>query len=257
MTASPPRARPTLSLALVALAAMHASMVDAASPKPVLLVIANQDFHYAEYAAVRASLESQGLSVVVAAGETRLALPQGAGTGSPVQPDLALSAVSSGDHSAIVFVGGWGSSSYQYAFAGTYSRPAYRPARLVIREVNRVINEFVAEDKPVAGVCHGVTVLAWARVDGVSPLLDRVVVGSPGGLPGFRFDTTTFPDAEAPMRWQVEMNGATMLTSGSVGNPLSASDDVWVDGRIITAENYESAGRFAELLAQSIASGPR
>jgi putative intracellular protease/amidase len=56
------------------------------------------------------------------------------------------------------------------------------------------------------------------------------------------------------MRWQMEMNSAKMLTSGSVGNPISSTDDVWIDGNIITAENWDSASRFAELIAQSVAS---
>lgn len=255
MNASHPRtrSRKKLLLTFIAVAATHASMAAAARPLPVLMVIANQDFHYAEYMTARASLEARGLPVVVAAGEARLAQPQGAGTGSAVLPDLTLSRASAGEYSAIVFVGGWGASSYQYAFSGTYQNFAYRPQAGITRDVNRLIGEFTAADKPVAGVCHGVTVLAWARVDGASPLNGRVVVGPAGGTPGFRLRGVDYPDAEQPARWQIDMNGATMLTSASIGNPLSAADDVWVDGKIITAQNFESAGRFAELIAQSIA----
>jgi putative intracellular protease/amidase len=243
-----------LCLAIAVLAALPVVDASAATPKPVLLVIANQDFHYAEYAAVRASLEARGLPVVVAAGETRLAFPQGRGAGMPVQPMRALASISANDHSAVVFVGGWGASSYQYAFSGTYENASYRSRRAIGNDVNRVIGEFVAADKPVAGVCHGVSVLAWARVDGVSPLQGRTVVASPGGTPAFRFEGVDYPDAELPIRMQIELNGARMLTSGSIGNPLTSSDDVIVDGRIITAEDYRSANRFAELLAQSVAS---
>jgi hypothetical protein len=57
------------------------------------------------------------------------------------------------------------------------------------------------------------------------------------------------------LRSQLEMNATSMLSSASVGNPLSSADDVWVDGKIITAENYDSASRFAEVIAQSVASG--
>jgi putative intracellular protease/amidase len=242
-----------LLLNLAMLGALGATTAVAAEPQPVLMVIANQDFHYAEYAAVRTSLEAKGLPVVVAAGDTRLAMPQDVGAGVPVQPDLALSGVTTNDYSAIVFVGGWGASSYQYAFPGTYANIGYRPNRFVLREVNRVIGDFVADNKPVAGICHGVTVLAWARVDGASPLKGRTVVGYAGGVPGFRHGGVDYPNAEVPLRWQLEMNDTTMLTSASVGNPLSATDDVWVDGKIITAENYESSSRFAELIAQSIA----
>jgi putative intracellular protease/amidase len=243
----------TTLLALVTVAAFDASIAFAATPQPVLMVVANQDFNYTEYAATRASLEAHGLQVVVAAGATRAAQPQSGGPGSPVQPDLALSAADAERYSAVVFVGGWGASSYQYAFSGTYDNPAYRTPLAIRDDVNRLIGAFTAHDKPVAAICHGVSVLAWARVDGVSPLRRRTVVGPAGGTPGFRFRGVHVPDAEQPARWQIEMNGATMLTSASVGNPTTSTDDVIVDGRIITAENWDSAPRFAEVIAQSIA----
>ncbi len=41
--------------------------------------------------------------------------------------------------------------------------------------VNNLINDFLDQDKHVAAICHGVTVLAWARVDGVSPLAGKQV----------------------------------------------------------------------------------
>src|SRR5262245_36365001 len=94
------------------------------SPMPVLMVIANQDFYYREYADTRASLEGEGMDVVVAAATTRLAIPHG--RNPRVQPSLAVSDVDASDYSAIVFVGGWGSSMYQYAFEGTYNNVAYR-----------------------------------------------------------------------------------------------------------------------------------
>lgn len=248
-----PYLKPLLS-SLIAAAAMHSSLASA-EPLPVLLVLANQDFYYPEYAATRTSLEARGVRVRVAAATTTLAKPQG--TGVSVQPDLALRDAAASDYSAIVFVGGWGASSYQYAFEGTYHHLAYRPQPWIARDSNRLINEFLADDKYVAAICHGVTVLAWARVDGVSPLQGRVVVATPGGMPGFRRDNFDFRDAEYPARWQIEANGAVMLTSGSIGNPMTVSDDVIVDGRIITAENYESAGRFAEMIARSVSGSGR
>lgn len=253
MNAANPRAMARNTMLLAALSiALTEGAVAAAAPLPVLLVIPNQDFHYAEYRATRTSLEARGLSVVVAAGEARDALPQESGIRTPVRPDVLLSNSSAHDYSAVVFVGGWGASSYQYAFEGHYYNIAYQPRPVVTREVNRLINEFIASDKPVAGVCHGVTVLAWARVDGASPLRGHVVVGPAGGLPAFRYDGIDYPDAQQPARWQVERNGATMLTAYSVGNPLHSQDDVWVDGRIITAQDYQSSGRMADLLKQQL-----
>jgi putative intracellular protease/amidase len=242
-----------LAIAVAALAAVDASALAADTPQPVLMVIANQDFHYAEYAAVRTALEAWKLPVGVAAGDLRLAQPQGLGGGTAVHLDRSLGEVKAEDYSAIVFVGGWGASSYQYAFEGTYHHSAYRPQGSVTREANRVIGEFVALGKPVAALDHGVTVLAWARVDGVSPLKGRVVVGPGGGMPGYRSRLGDFADGEKSMRWQIEANGALMLNAGSLGDPLSTADDVYIDGRIITGENFTSASRFAEALAQAVA----
>ena len=243
----------TLLAALATCAAFSATAAE--RPTPVLMVIANQDFHYAEYSASRASLEAAGLEVVVAASTTDTAKPQDRGVSANVQPDLALADVNADDYSAIVFVGGWGSSQYQYAFEGTYHNSAYRAQPGVGFEVNRLVKSFDSDHKPVSAICHGVTVLAWARVDGASPLDGRTVVATPGGMPGFRDGDLDFADAQYPARWQIEANGATMLTAGSIGDPLSATDDVYIDGNIITAENYQSAGRFAQAIAQSIAPG--
>ena len=163
-----------------------------AAQKPVLMVIANRDFYYQEYGDTRRWLETSGLTVKVAAATTARSIPM-AGTGQPagvdgvVVADLTLAKARSQDYSAIVFVGGWGSSMYQYAYIdpnldGTidsyYAEGFYhgddnlsdgKPGQAKA-EVNRLINDFVAQDKYVCGLCHGVSVLAWARVDGVSPL---------------------------------------------------------------------------------------
>ena len=249
--------RKILSRALLAglatLTAVSASAADGAGP--VLMVIANQDFHYAEYSRVRSSIEAAGLEVVVAAATTRSAKPQDRGVATQVLPDLALANVDAEDYSAIVFVGGWGSSQYQYGFEGTYHNSAYQPQPGVVFDVNRLVKAFDVADKPVAAICHGVTVLAWARVDGVSPLQGHTVVATPGGMPGFRSGSLDFADAQYPARWQIEANGATMLTAGSIGDPLSAADDVVVDGNIITAENDDSADRFARQIALSVRPG--
>lgn len=244
----------TLTFALLYLTATSV-LADPRATDPVLMVIANQDFSFQEYAATRSSLEAAGLEVVVAATTTDTAIPQGLSPRSSVDPDLALSDVHADDYSAIVFVGGWGSSSYQYAFEGTYSRPAYQVDDFAASIVNGLIKQFVAENKPTAAICHGVSVLAWAQVDGASPIAGRVVVAFAGGIPAFRLDGKSYGDAEIPVRWQIEANGAKMLTSGSVGDPTTANDDVIVDGNLITAENWTSASAFAEAIAQAVASG--
>ncbi|MEW4456374.1 DJ-1/PfpI family protein [Bremerella sp. JC817] len=218
-------------------------------PMPVLMVIANQDFYFQEYADTRASLEAQGLEVVVAAATTETATPhansgQGNSSGQVV-PDLTLFEVDADDYSAIVFVGGWGSSQYQYAFEGTYNNGSYNGEEVLKQTVNDLINDFVEQDKYVTAICHGVSVLAWARVDGASLLEGRTVSSYSGNAPNSNQSFYTTRD-------QIEYNGATMVASGSLGDPTTATDDVYVDGRIITAENWDSATMFGEVIADLV-----
>ncbi len=238
--------------ALVLLATLVSPSLVRAEPLPVLMVLANQDFFYQEYATVRNELAARGLRAVVAAGSTSDAIPQASGPRGIVTPDVALGEVSAADYSAVVFVGGWGASSYQYAFSGTYQSLAHQPDPYVADAVNRLINDFVDQDKYVAAVSHGVTVLAWARVDGVSPLQGRMVAVWPGGSPAFKYEGKAYGRAVVPLDWHVVENGGRARTAASTGDPLSSADDVVVDGRIITAENYDSAALFVRTIALAI-----
>ncbi len=40
-------------------------------------------------------------------------------------PDIAIAEANASQYSAIVFVGGWGATQYQFAFPGTYANAAY------------------------------------------------------------------------------------------------------------------------------------
>ncbi|MCA9051906.1 MAG: DJ-1/PfpI family protein, partial [Planctomycetaceae bacterium] len=214
------------------------------------MVIANQDFYHREYYETRESLEAAGLEVVVAAATAETATPHMIsvveGREPNVDPDLALADVDAADYSTIVFIGGYGAAGYQYAFEGTYDNPAYQGNRDVKTIVNDLINDFVEQDKYVAAICNGVSVLAWARVDGVSPIDGHTVSAWSDTLPTADGSVTQIT------RSQIEANGATQVVSGSVGDPSTAADDVIVDGNIITAENYDSAYRFGEVLADRL-----
>ncbi|QDU19216.1 DJ-1/PfpI family protein [Urbifossiella limnaea] len=240
-----------------------------ASPLPVLLVIADQqDFYYREYADTRAAVEAQGVNVVVAASTTNPSTPH-ANTGQPagapgtVVPDVALGTVDAADYSAIAFVGGWGASMYQYAYSDPngdgrvdnfYANSLYNGAAAAKVAVNDLINDFLESDKPVAGICHGVTVLAWARVDGASPLAGKQVAvphleGAPAQFYASEWHGGGYHSGQ---RDQVVANGGRATAySGAHGNPGTA-DDVIVDGRIITAENPESAALFGTTLAEEV-----
>jgi putative intracellular protease/amidase len=257
---------------------MAADAPRSSSPLPVLMVLPNQDFYYREYSDTRGSLEASRVAVKVTAATTARAIPMH-GTGEPtgsdggVVPDLALAVASAKEYSAIVFVGGWGASSYQYAFNdpnldGTidsyYANSFYngddnlgdgKPGEAKAA-VNRLINEFVAQGKPVAGICHGVTVLAWARVDGTSPLRGKKVTSSTTGSPAMFYLGLWYADYELSVHEQIVANGGfTNPHSGQYGNPTTAADDVIVDGRIITAEDYTSAPLLGRVIAGQILKG--
>lgn len=221
----------------------------AAEPLPVLLVISNTDFYYQDYADTRASLEAAGVSVVIAAASLDVARPHAnSGQGSDggfVQPDVTIFDVVAAEYSAVAFVGGWGMSAYQYATSATYDNAAYNGGGDLRTVTNALINDFVAQEKYVAAVCYGVSVLAWARVDGESLLADRTVAGWEGISPHIGGDMGSTRD-------QIEANGANMVAAGSIGDPTTSSDDVIVDGRIITAQDYDSAAAFGRVIAERV-----
>lgn len=213
-----------------------------AAGKHVLIIIASHHFFYREYGDPRQELERAGIKVTVAAGRKSPSHPHpGSGQGPDggvVQPDLALSEVKVDDYDAVLFSGGWGSSMYQFAFNGRYNETAYNGDRATKTEANRIINEFLAQDKYVCALCNGVTVLAWARVNGKSPLAGKRVCAPPRqAAPGIYNGRQAQPSC----RWHPETNGAIMSPAGSIGQPGSAADDVLVDGKIITGEDDISA----------------
>ncbi len=218
-----------------------------AAALPVLMVIANQDFCYQEYADPRAELEAAGLRVVVAAATLNPARPHvGVCAGANprnVTPDVRIADARAADYSTVVFVGGWGSSSYQYAFTGTYSNVDYRGDAATKQAVNQLITDFVLQDKYITAICHGVTILGWARVNGTSPIAGRRVSAYAGGAPPSTIAAAT------TTRWHIEQNGATMVAARSIGDPTTAFDDVLVDGKLITAENYDSARLYGQTIA--------
>ncbi|MBI3271872.1 MAG: DJ-1/PfpI family protein [Planctomycetes bacterium] len=230
----------------------------AATPavRRVLLVLANLNFYYREYNEPRQELERAGFVVEVAAGTRTPCRPHGGSgqgaDGGLVQPDVTIAQADPARYVAVVFVGGWGASSYQFAFPGTYTNTAYRGDAATKTAVNTLVNAMLSQNKFVTALCHGVTVLAWARVGNASPLAGKRVCGYAQGSPAATVNGRTYADNVLPSRWHVESNRATMVPSRSVGDATTAMDDVLVDGRIITAENYDSARQFGRVLAENL-----
>ncbi len=224
----------------------------------VLLVIANQHFFYREYSEPKQELERADCVVEVAAGRKAPCRPhQGTGEGADggvVNPDLAIADADASRYDAILFSGGWGSSMYQFAFQGTYQNSAYNGERSVKEAVNKLINSFIQQDKYVCALCHGTTVLAWARVNGRSPLAGKqatgpVINGPAGNYPGYRGSATP------TSRWHAETNGARMVAPGSVGDPSTLVDDVVIDGKIMTGQDDPTAREMGRRLARALTSG--
>ncbi|WP_144058857.1 DJ-1/PfpI family protein [Rhodopirellula sp. SWK7] len=216
----------------------------------VLLVIANQDFFYREYFEPRRELERAGITVDVAAGRKTTCRPhdnsgqQGSGN---VMPDLAIADADASDYDAIMFSGGWGSSMYQYAFQGSYSNRTYNGDPQTKAAVNRLLNDFIEQDKFVGALCHGVSVLAWARVNGRSLLQGKRVVASPRQSPSGTYNGRR----DQPLsRWNAQINGAQLSPARSIGNPRTSADDVMIDGKILTGEDDNSATLFGATLAK-------
>lgn len=221
--------------------------------KHVLIVIANQHFFYREYADPRGELERAEIRVSVAAGEKSTCHPhQNSGQGNrdgSVRPDLSLAEVKVDDYDAILFSGGWGSSSYQYAFQGRYNTASYNGNRKIKAEANRLINEFLAADKYTCALCNAVSVLAWARVDGVSPLSGKNVCAPTRAAAAGIYNGR---QAQPSCRWHPEANGAVLSPAGAIGRPNTAIDDVIVDGKIITGEDDISAAEMGRRIAQML-----
>lgn len=220
---------------------------------PVLMVIGNKDFYYREFNEPKRELEKAGFSVKVAALRKLPCTPHansGQGTSSGiVNPDLSINEVKASDYSTIVFVGGWGASMYQPAFTGTYYDNAYNSSLDEKNKVNEIINDFYNQNKYITALCHGVSVLAWSRVNGRSIISGKTVASYNGVSPSGRISTFNLPTST---RWHIEYNGATMVRSRSIGNPNTSSDDVIVSDKIITAEDYDSATYFGKVVAYKL-----
>lgn len=166
-------------------------------------------------------------------------------------PDLAIADADPDRYRAILFSGGWGSSMYQYAFQGSYNNRAYNGDRRTKEATNRLINAFVSQDKYVCALCHGVSVLAWSRVNGRSLLAGRRATGptrqGPAGIYNGR-------QSQPSSRWGSEQNGAKMVAPNSVGNPSTAADDIVIDGKIMTGQDDISAREMGRKLAKQLKS---
>ena len=219
----------------------------------VLLILANHDFHFGEYLTVRHELELQGHRVIVAAPKRQIALPQlgtaPAGTGA-VMPDIGLDEIQRTDASydALVLIGGWGAvslfSGFNYIF-DNYSKDSDAGDRL-----NALIAWMQEQNKWIAAIGFGVGVLAWSRLDELSPLAGRKVAASRLVLPAVTIDDEHYGDGKMFLREHLESNGAILMHPVDLGNPTIDADDFVLDGAFLTAAQVGTARQFAKKLGE-------
>lgn len=91
----------------------------------------------------------------------------------------------------------------------------------------------VRQDAPETALNHGVSVLAWARVDGVSPLsLTKATTDRASD-----YSAIAFVGGWGSSMYQYAYNDPTY----DAASGRHTTDDVFIDGRIITGENFDSA----------------
>jgi Ca2+-binding RTX toxin-like protein len=96
-------------------------------------------------------------------------------------------------------------------------------------------------------------VAAWSRVNGSSLVAGRTVSVPHIGSPAVLYNNRWYDSFALGQYEQIVANGGTANTrSGQYGNPATAADDVVLDGRLITAENYDSAAYFGTVIAREV-----
>ncbi len=246
--------------ALVILLYAACSPLDGPGPgstlKPVLIAIANNGFFYQEYADPRLALEEYGLNVVVAAGTNTTAFPH-ANSGQPLggtgdtPVDIMFMDVDVNDYAALVIPGGWGATRYYYDFTGTVDDADWQPDPVYSTQMNTLISNFLSRGKTILGVCNGVNVLSWARINGASPLSNRTVCAPSLLTPPLTYGGTHYSNGIL-MYIFAEDNGGDVQPQNSVGDSGSNTDDVAVDGLIMTAQDNFSAYYGGILLARRL-----
>jgi putative intracellular protease/amidase len=236
------------------------------------MLVANDGFFFQEYDDPRFALESAGVEVVVASGSGGVAVPHSGSyfprysgrsvTVQSVPATVAIAGLSASVFDAMVISGGWGATSYFDGYPGTAD--AWAPVAAHAAHVSRLIGEFLSQQKHVLAICNGVSVLAWSRVNGLSPVQGRAVrapwgSGFPQTYAGRRYGTSWHVDSVCP--WEpgpADDNcfrmGKFATDNGAVVPPVYTEADratAWVqDGLVITAQDNFAALSAGQHLAQ-------
>ncbi len=216
----------------------------------VLFIVASTHFYYQEYAEPKDELNKAGYDVDVTAYSSQCIPHENSGqkgSGS-TKVDVRPDQVDPSKYKAVVFVGGWGASQYQYAFKGKYKNGSYNLSEPQKKRVNEIVSTFITDKKPVGAICYGTTALAWCRdASGNSPIKGKRSAVPSGGGPAF-----TAADGKAyneiPNANHIKENGGEPVNKGDGGAP----GNVVTDGLIVTAQDNRTARAFGKALIKTI-----
>ncbi len=220
-----------------------------AKPK-VLFIVASTHFYYQEYGEPKEELNKAGYDVDVTAFSSQCVPHEKSGQqGTGIaKVDVRPDQVDPSKYKAVLFVGGWGASQYQYAFKGKYKNGAYNLTDPQKKRINDIVSTFISEKKPVGAICYGTTALAWSRdADGNSPIKGKRSAVPSGGGPAFTAADGKFYN-EIPNANHIKDNGGTPVNMGDGG----ANGNVVVDGLIITAQDNRTARAFGKAMIKAI-----
>ncbi|MFO1002763.1 MAG: cadherin domain-containing protein [Planctomycetaceae bacterium] len=139
------------------------------------------------------------------------------------------------------------------AFPGDYFNDHYDGDFATKILVNDLIGEFDAAEKYPGFICHATTIAAWSRVNGVSLIAGKQVSVPYIGSPGVTYNGVDYADMALGQYEQAVANGAIPNTApGQYGDAFTSTDDAIADGRVVTAQDWDAALAFGELIADLV-----
>ncbi|QEL19601.1 hypothetical protein [Limnoglobus roseus] len=157
--------------------------------------------------------------------------------------DSAAATAGASDYSAVVFVGGWGSSSYHHETGALRNVSAATPTDQFslnyakIRFDTATVSDSLTVPEPrPEPIIVGEYLILSAQISGTGDSGRDVLIGGPS------VNTTVAADpAPVSGHGNSSLGFEVHCVDHQAQDPTTIADDVVVDGRIITGENFDSA----------------
>jgi putative intracellular protease/amidase len=229
-------------------------------PNSILLIVPQRNYHFQEYTDIKETLVKAGYSVVTASPSLAEPVLAEMGTGSrdagEFRAEMKYSDVSVKDFSAIVFIGGMGSSGALFEFQGAYHSNELNAKEGKADHMNRLHWQFLNAQKPIAAIGRATSILAWTRIPNGNTVMSGVsnknIAAFDGFVPAMTYQGKAYKEGELPMSWHIEVNGGKVKDPATMGDPAVDTDNVVIDRPYITAPNSKSAKKLAEVLIDQL-----